>query len=70
MTTTLQVRFRKPVRLDQKITLVGRVIKTTNTGSRVRGELFSQDGQLLSEAEARIVHAGEKRFNRIVDTAP
>jgi len=70
MTTTLEVRFRKPVRLGQKLTLVGQIIKTTHSGSRVRGELLSQDGQLLAEAEARIVHAGEQRFKRILETAP
>ena len=69
-TTGLEIKYRRPVRLDQKITLVGRIMSETHTGSRVHGAIMNGAGDILSEATARIVHLSEDRFHRIIDDAP
>lgn len=70
MTLSLEVKYRKPVRLDQKLTLIGRIVKETNTGSRVLGQILNQDGLVLCEAMAKIAHLNEERFSRIIESAP
>ncbi len=69
-TSGLEVRYRKPVRLDQEITLVGRITSETNRGSRVLGQILNEAGEVLSEANARIVHVDADRFKKIVESAP
>ena len=70
LTTGLEVKYRKPVRLNQRLTLMGRILSRTERGSRVLGQILNDDGEVLSEAEARIVHVDSERFHAILDKAP
>lgn len=70
ITLRLEVRYRKPVRLNQKLTLIGRIIKETHRGSLVLGQILNQDNEILCEGTAKLLHLDKKRFRRVVETAP
>ena len=70
LTLSLEVKYRQPVRLGQRLVLVGRIKHETARGSTVLGQILNQDGLVLSEAIAKILHLDEKRFNRIIASAP
>jgi len=70
VTTTLEVRYRKPVRLNQRLTLLGRVLWQSERGSRVEARILGQDGEVLSEATAKVVHMNEKLFEKMIDSVP
>lgn len=70
LTTGLEVRYRRPVRVKQKLTLVGRILEETSRGSRIQGQILNAAGDVLSEAVARVVHLDEGRFLDVVRSAP
>ena len=70
LTLSLEVKYRQPVRLGQKLVLVGRIISESERGSKVLGQILNQDGLVLSEATVKIIHVNEDRFTRIIRTAP
>ena len=67
-TANLEVRYRKPVRLNQKLTVTGHIIQESERGSRVEGKIMDPDNQILSEATATFVYVDGDRFHRIVGT--
>ena len=70
LTAGLDVKYRKPVRLDQKLTLIGRLLESSDRASRVHGQILGENGDVLSEATARVVHVDEARFQKILETLP
>ena len=52
VTISLQIKFRKPTPLNQKLKAVGRIIKNNSRIFVGTGELYDMDGNLLAEAEA------------------
>jgi hypothetical protein len=50
--------------------LTGRILSRTERGSRVLGRILNEQGDILSEAEARIIHVDEDRFHAILQDAP
>jgi len=49
MTGQLEVRFRKPVPLDQELTIVGELIHSRSRVYEARGEIRLPDGTVLAE---------------------
>ncbi len=70
VTAGLDVRYRKPVRLNQTLVLKSSIIEESSRGAKVRGQICNQAGEVLSEAKVRIVYLDEERFHQIVDNAP
>ncbi|MFH1090717.1 MAG: PaaI family thioesterase [Pseudomonadota bacterium] len=66
VTIGLEVRYRRPVRLDQKLTLIGRILKETGRGSRVLGRILDRKGRVLSEAESTVLHVDRERFQKLM----
>lgn len=52
VTISLQIKFRKPTPLNQKLKAVGKIIKNNSRIFVGTGELYDMDGNLLAEAEA------------------
>jgi acyl-coenzyme A thioesterase PaaI-like protein len=52
MTAKLDIRYRKPIPIGQKLRLVGRQEKRRGRLTIVRGEIWLPDGSLGAEAEA------------------
>lgn len=52
VTISLNIKFRKPTPLNQKLKAVGKIIKNNNRIFVGTGELYDMDGNLLAEAEA------------------
>ena len=49
MTGTLEIRFRKPVPLDQELTIVGELTRSRSRAYEARGEICLPDGTVLIE---------------------
>ena len=52
MTAKLDIRYRKPVPVGQRLRLVGRLERRRGRLTTVRGEIWLPDGSLGAEAEA------------------
>ncbi len=52
VTISLNIKFRKPTPINQKLKAVGKIIKNSNRIFVGTGELYDMDGNLLAEAEA------------------
>lgn len=70
LTTGLEVKFRRPVRLGQKLTLTGRLTRHSARGARAVGRITGESGQVLAEAESRLVFLDRERFMDVVVQAP
>jgi len=49
MTGKLEITFRKPVPLDQKLTVIGELTRNRSRAYEARGEIRLPDGTLLVE---------------------
>jgi len=49
MTGSLQIKFRKPVSLDQELTVVGELTRSRKRAHEARGEICLPDGTRLIE---------------------
>jgi acyl-coenzyme A thioesterase PaaI-like protein len=70
LTAGLEVKYRKPVRLDQVLTLVGRIVSEDERSSRILGQILNRSGEVLSEATAKVLHLEPGRFQTIIEAAP
>ncbi|MEW5722173.1 MAG: PaaI family thioesterase [Thermodesulfobacteriota bacterium] len=70
LTTSLAVKYRRPVRLDQKLRLVGCIVQESERGSEVLGQIQNEAGLVLSEATAKVLHLDREKFRRLVAAAP
>ena len=57
VTVDLQVRFKKPVPLDQELRVVGRITKKSSRFFEGTGELLLEDGTVAAEAQGRYLKA-------------
>jgi acyl-CoA thioesterase FadM len=69
-TTSLEVKYRRPVRIDQELHVVGRLLDNKGSKSRVQGLIMNSDGVVLVEAVARILHVTNEKFSEIIEKAP
>lgn len=53
VTIEMNVRYRKPVPLGEKIKVVGRIDKDTHRGFEGSGEILLEDGQVAVEAHGK-----------------
>ena len=53
VTIELNVRFRKPIPLDEELRVVGRMTKEGGRGFEGSGEIYLPDGQIAVSAEGR-----------------
>jgi uncharacterized protein (TIGR00369 family) len=57
VTIDLQVRFKKPVPLDQELRVIGRITKDSNRFFEGTGELLLADGTVAAEGQGRYLKA-------------
>jgi acyl-coenzyme A thioesterase PaaI-like protein len=69
-TTSLEIKYRRPVRIDQELHVVGRLLDNKASKSRVQGLIMNSDGVVLVEAVARILHVTNEKFSEIIEKAP
>ncbi len=62
MTVKLEVRFRKPVPIGARLVLKGQITKQSNRMIEGRGEIRSEDGVLLAEAEGTYIRIPEDQM--------
>ncbi len=65
MTVRLTMRLRRPVRLEQPLTVSGWVTRDRGRVLELRSELRSQEGALLAEAEGVFVRVDGKRAEEL-----
>jgi uncharacterized protein (TIGR00369 family) len=53
VTVELNIRFKKPVPLDQELRVVGRIIKDSNRFFEGTGEMLLEDGTIAAEGNGR-----------------
>jgi uncharacterized protein (TIGR00369 family) len=64
VTLKLEVKYRRPVPTDQRLTLRGWIIQRTPTRAKVAAELLLPDGSLAAEAQAVVVRPPQEFFAR------
>ena len=52
VTSSLKLKFRKPVPYDVPLVGVGTLLTNSKRGFTAKSEIFDQDGKLLAEGEA------------------
>lgn len=57
VTVDLQVRFKKPVPLDQELRVVGRITKDSSRFFEGAGELLLEDGSVAAECHGKYLKA-------------
>ena len=57
VTVDLQVRFKKPVPLDEELRVIGRITKDSNRFFEGTGELLLKDGTVAAEAQGKYLKA-------------
>jgi acyl-coenzyme A thioesterase PaaI-like protein len=70
LTIRLDVKYRKPVRLNQTLTLVGGLTETSDRSSKAWGEIRNTDEMVLAEASSTILHLPPDKFDQIIAEAP
>lgn len=68
VTTSLEVKYRKTVSLSQKLRLEGRIVSQTHRGCTAQGRLMNLEGQVLSEAKAKVLFISEERLQKLAET--
>ena len=61
MTGRLEIKFAKPVPLDQELTIVGELTRSRSRAYEARGEIQLPDGTVLVEATGMYVRIPEER---------
>ena len=60
MTGRLEVKFARPVPIDQELTIIGELTKSRSRAYEARGEICSADGTLLVEGSGLYVRIPEQ----------
>jgi acyl-coenzyme A thioesterase PaaI-like protein len=60
MTGKLEIRFRKPVPLDQELTVVGELTRNRSRAYEARGEIRLPDGTVLVEGSGTYIRIPDK----------
>jgi acyl-CoA thioesterase FadM len=61
MTGRLEVRFTKPVPLDQELTIVGELTRSRSRAYEAKGEIRLSDGTVLVEGSGMYVRIPDER---------
>jgi acyl-coenzyme A thioesterase PaaI-like protein len=61
MTGRLEIKFAKPVPLDQELTIVGELTRSRSRAYEARGEIQLPDGTVLVEASGMYIRIPEER---------
>lgn len=70
MTARIQVRFRRPVPLDQEVTAIGRKTRTRGGLWEARGSVRLPDGDVAAEASGTFVDVPEETLARMTEGYP
>jgi len=63
MTAKLDIRYRKPVKTESMIQIIGYPVEDKGRVATARGELVDDDGVVLAEANSVLVQAPEETIN-------
>lgn len=69
VTTSINVKYRKPVRYDEDLIGKGKVIKETNLAITTRAEIFNKRGELLANADVVYLKLPVEKINKNVDAS-
>ena len=69
VTTSISVKYRKPVRYDEDLIGKGKVIKETNLAITTRAEIFNKKGELLANADVVYLKLPIEKINKNVNVA-
>ena len=58
-TAKIEVRFRQPVQIGEKIRIVARLKRKKARLAEMTGQVFKEDGTVAAEAEAKLMCEGE-----------
>jgi acyl-coenzyme A thioesterase PaaI-like protein len=65
MTGRLEVKFRKPVPLDQELTVVGELTRSRSRAYEARGEIRLPDGTLLVEGSGMYIRIPDESIEEV-----
>jgi acyl-CoA thioesterase FadM len=65
MTGKLEVKFRKPVPLDQELTVVGELTRDRSRAYEARGEIRLPDGTVLVEGSGMYIRIPEDAIEEV-----
>lgn len=65
VTARLEVAFRRPARVSQRLTATGRLIEHDDRRALLDGQLLDPEGRLLSEAQAEMRVLSPERFQQV-----
>ncbi len=68
VTGKMEVKFRQPLPLQQKMTVSGEVIRNRGRWLEVRGEIRSEDGRLMAESHGLFMRLSEERVRELEET--
>ena len=58
-TAKMEVRFRQPVLIGEKIQVVAKVKKRKGRLIEMAGQIIKKDGSIAAEADAKMMYEGE-----------
>jgi len=65
VTGKMEVKFRQPLPLHQKMTVWGEIIRNRGRWLEVRGEIRSEEGKLMAEAYGLFMRLPEERVREL-----
>ena len=65
VTGKMEVKFRQPLPLNQKMTVSGEVIRNRGRWLEVRGEIRSEEGKLMAESYGLFMRLPEERVREL-----
>jgi uncharacterized protein (TIGR00369 family) len=66
VTGRLEFRFRRPVPLDQELTVIGELTRTRSRSYEAKGKILSSDGVVLVEAKGVYVRVPDESVERVM----
>jgi len=68
VTGKMEVKFRQPLPLHQKMTVSGEVIRNRGRWLEVRGEIHSEEGRLMAESYGLFMRLPKERVRELEET--
>lgn len=68
VTGKMEVKFRQPLPLHQKMTVSGEVIRNRGRWLEVRGEIRSEEGRLMAESYGLFMRLPKERVRELEET--
>jgi uncharacterized protein (TIGR00369 family) len=65
VTGRLEVVFRKPVPLDQELTIVGELVRSRSTAYEARGQIRLADGAVLVEGKGLYIRIPDEEVDKV-----